>query len=135
MATYAGEDLVLKVENSPGASAYTTVGLMTEHTVAINNEVVDISTKDDSRWGSSAQYGKREVIITGSGIVSDNTVFAQLETKVQSAGSNLKYQVAYGNSKTLTGNFTIGGMEYSGPNNDAQRFSITLTSDGVITFA
>lgn len=132
MATYAGEDLVLKVQIG---TAYTTVGLMTEHTVAINNEVVDITTKDDNRWGSSAAYGKREVVITGSGIVSDNSAFAVLESKAQSAGTNLNFQVAYGNSKTLTGAFTLGGMEYNAPNNDAQRFSITLTSDGTITFA
>lgn len=135
MATYAGEDLVLKVATSAGSTSYTTIGLMTEHTVSINNEVVDITTKDDNRWGSSAAYGKREVVITGSGIVSDNAAFGQIETSAQSAGTNLVYQVAYGNSKTLTGAFTLGGIEYSGPNNDAQRFSITLTSDGTITFA
>lgn len=135
MATYAGEDLVLKVATSAGSTSYTTIGLMTEHTVSINNEVVDITTKDDNRWGSSAAYGKREVVISGSGIVSDNAAFAQLETIAQTAGTNLVYRVAYGNNKTLTGSFTLGGMEYSAPNNDAQRFSITLTSDGTITFA
>jgi len=135
MATFAGEDLVLKVATSAGSTSYTTVGLMTEHTVSINNEVVDITTKDDNRWGSSAAYGKREVVISGSGIVSDNAAFGQLEVIAQTAGDNLGYQVAYGNSKTLTGSFTLGGMEYSAPNNDAQRFSLTLTSDGTITFA
>ena len=135
MATFAGEDLILKVATSAGSTSYTTVGLMTEHTVSIQNEVVDITTKDDNRFGSSAAYGKREVVITGSGIVSDDTAFAQLETVAQTAGTNLGYQVAYGNNKTLTGAFTLGGMEYSAPNNDAQRFSITLTSDGTITFA
>lgn len=135
MATYAGEDLVLKVATSAGSTSYTTIGLMTEHTVSINNEVVDITTKDDNRWGSTAAYGKREVVISGSGIVSDNSAFGQIETSAQSAGTNLVYQVAYGNSKTLTGSFTLGGIEYSAPNNDAQRFSITLTSDGTITFA
>ena len=135
MATFAGEDLVLKVANSPGATAYTTVGLMTEHTLSINNEQVDITTKDDNRWGSMASYGKREVVITGSGIVSDDTAFAKLETIAQTAGDNLSYRVEYGNSKTLTGSFNLSGLEYSAPNNDAQRFSLTLNSDGTITFA
>lgn len=135
MATFAGEDLVLKVATSAGSTSYTTVGLMTEHTISINNETVDITTKDDNRWGSTATYGKREVVISGSGVVSDDTAFAQLETIAQTAGDNLGYQVLYGNNKTLTGTFTLGGMEYQAPNNDAQRYSITLTSDGTVTFA
>ena len=135
MATFAGEDLVLKVATSAGSTSYTTVGLMTEHTLTINNEQVDITTKDDNRWGSMASYGKREVVITGSGIVSDDAAFGQLETVAQTAGENLSYQVAYGNSKTVTGSFNLSGLEYSAPNNDAQRFSLTLNSDGTPVFA
>lgn len=135
MATFAGEDLVLKVATSAGSTSYTTVGLMTTHNVSINNEQTDITTKDDNRWGSTASYGKREVVITGDGIVSDDAAFAQLEAIAQTAGTNLVYQVLYGNNKTLTGSFTLGGLTYDAPNNDAQRFSLTLTSDGTITFA
>jgi len=135
MATFAGEDLVLKVATSAGSTSYTTVGLMTEHTVSINNEPIDITTKDDDRFSSYESYGKREVVVSGSGIVSDNSAFSQLETVAQTAGTNLGYQVLYGNNKTLTGSFNLGGMEYSAPNNDAQRFSITLTSNGTIAFA
>ena len=135
MATYPGEDLVLKVATSAGSTAYTTVGLMTEHTMTISNENVDITTKDDNRWGSSAPYGKREVTVSGSGIVSDNAAFAQLEAVVETSGTNLAYQIAYGNSKTATGSFILNSLEYTGANNTAQTFSISMVSDGTITFA
>lgn len=135
MATYAGENLVLKVATSAGSTSYTTIGLMTEHTFTISNENVDITTKDDNRWGSSAPYGKREVSVSGSGIVSDNAAFAQIETVVNTSGTNLAYQIAYGNSKTATGSFIVNSLEYSGANNTAQTFSISMVSDGTITFA
>ena len=135
MATYPGNDLVLKVATSAGSSAYTTIGLMTEHSVTISNENVDITNKDSSRWGSSAPYGKREVTISGSGIVSDNSAFAQLETVVQTSGTNLVYQVAYGISKTMTGSFIVNSLDYSGGAQTAQTFSVSLVSDGTITFA
>ena len=107
MATFAGEDLVLQVATSAGSTSYTTVGLMTEHTISIANETVDITTKDDNRWGSSATFGKREVVITGSGVVSDNSAFSQLETVAQTAGDNLGYRAHYGINKSLTGSFTL----------------------------
>jgi TP901-1 family phage major tail protein len=135
MATFAGEDLVLKVATSAGSTSYTTVGLMTNHSLNISNEQSDITSKDDDRWGSMASYGKREVTLTGEGIVSDDSAFAQLETVAQTAGTNLVYQIAYGNNKTITGSFNLSGLEYSAPNNDAQRFSLTLNSNGTPTFA
>jgi TP901-1 family phage major tail protein len=130
MAKYAGEDLTLTVENT----GYQLVGGASEHTMTINNETVDTTDKDSSRWGESKPFGKRSVSVSMSGFVSDNAQFAVLEAAVQ-ADTLVDCQLAYGNSKTATGNWHISSFEYTGSNNDAQQFSLTLESDGEITFA
>lgn len=134
MAKYAGEQAFLEVETTPGGGTYALIGAASEHTLTINNEQVDTTDKDSNRWGETKNFGKRSATIAFSGFVSDNANFALLEAAVES-DTILNYRFNYGNSKTITGAFHANGLEYSSPNNDAQKFSVTLTSDGTPTFA
>jgi len=130
MAKYAGELMLLKIMNT----TYQTIGASTEHTMTISNETVDTTDKDSSRWGESKNYGKRSVSVSMSGFVTDDAQFALIETAVET-DALVDCQLAYGNSKTATGNWHISSLEYTGANNGAQQFSISLESDGTITFA
>ena len=52
MAKYLGSAMLLQVETTPGGGTYATIGGSSSHTLTINNEAVDVSDKDSSRWGS-----------------------------------------------------------------------------------
>lgn len=134
MAKYAGEDLTLEVETTPGGGTYALVGGASEHTLSINNESIDTTDKDANRWGEMKPYGKRSLAVSMNGFVSDNANFAIIEAAVQS-DTNLNYRLNYGNSKTVTGAFHISSFEYTGANNTAQTFSLSMESDGQPTFA
>lgn len=134
MTKYAGEQAFLEVETTPGSGTYALIGACSEHTLTINNEQVDTTDKDSNRWGETKPFGKRSVSIAVSGFVSDDAQFALLEAAAES-DTNLSYRFTYGNSKTITGTFHADGLEYTSPNNDAQKFSVTLLNDGQPTFA
>lgn len=135
MATYAGNSFVLQVATSAGSSSYTTVGLMQSHNFSLKNAEVDTTTKDDNRWGSSQPYGKREIDMSVSGLVSDNSAFAQIESVVETSGTNLVYKILYGNSKTITSSFIVSNLDYAGEAQDAQNVSFSMKSSGTPTFA
>jgi TP901-1 family phage major tail protein len=134
MAKYAGNDLVLMVESSPGSSTFNTVGGASSHTMTLTNTDVDTTDKDSSRWGEASAYGRRSISFSFNGFVSDNANFELMHTAAKS-DTNLRYQIAYGNSDTCTGNFHINSLEITGEAEGAQTFSISMTSSGTPTFA
>ena len=132
MAKYLGNAMLLKIYTAP--ATYGTIGGSSSHTLSITNEQVDVSDKDSSRWKELLAAGDRSVTISMSGFVSDNANFDLLEDAVVS-DTITAFQIIYGNNKTITGNFHVDSLEYTGERNTGQAFSCTLTNSGTPTFA
>jgi TP901-1 family phage major tail protein len=130
MAKYNGIDMILKLMNT----TYQTIAGTISHTMSINNEVIDVSDKDSSRWSDKLNAGQRSIAISFNGWVNDGTQFALFETAAET-DAIVDLQLAYGDGKTLSGNWHIDSFEYGGEYNGAQTFSCTLSNDGTPTFA
>jgi TP901-1 family phage major tail protein len=130
MAKYIGNDMVLKIMNT----TYQTIAGCLSHTLTINNEVIDVSDKDSNRWSDKISAGQRSLAVSFNGWVSDDAEFALMEAAAE-GDTIVDLQLAYGNGKTVTGNFHVDSFEYTGEYNGAQAFSCTLSNDGVPTFA
>lgn len=130
MAKYLGNVMLLKIENT----GYLTIGASRNHTMSINNEVIDVSDKDSSRWADKLAAGQRSVSISCEGWVSDDAQFALIEAAAE-GDTIVDLQLAYGNGKTATADFHVDSLEYTGEYNGAQGFSLTLSNDGEVTFA
>jgi predicted secreted protein len=50
MAKYCGKDLLLQMGNGASPEVFTTIGAMKSNSLTINNEKVDVTTKDDMAW-------------------------------------------------------------------------------------
>lgn len=130
MAKYIGNDMVLKIMNT----TYQTIAGCLSHTLTINNEVIDVSDKDSNRWSDKISAGQRSLAVSFNGWVSDDAEFALMEAAAE-GDTIVDLQLAYGNGKTVTGNFHVDSFEYTGEYNGAQAFSCTLSNDGVPIFA
>ena len=130
MAKYIGNDMVLKIMNT----TYQTIAGCLSHTLTINNEVIDVSDKDSNRWSDKISAGQRSLAVSFNCWVSDDAQFALMEAAAE-GDTIVDLQLAYGNGKTVTGNFHVDSFEYTGEYNGAQAFSCTLSNDGVPTFA
>lgn len=138
MAAQKGRDLLLKVEDSPGGGAFTTIAGLRTNTLTINNEAVDITTKDSS--------GKRELLegagvnslsVSGEGVADDDAAL-ELVRVAANANTHLNFQLvdpATTNGGTYEGEFMIESFEQTGEYNGAVTFTITLQSAAAITFS
>ncbi len=136
MAAQLGRSLVLKVEDSPGGGTFTTVGGLRATSITANNEIVDVTTKDDAAVRKLlATAGIRSLSISAAGAAQDGSPL-ELVRASSTAGTHLNYQVVIPgstNGKTYEGAFAITSFETSGEHNGEVTFSISLESDGTIS--
>ena len=139
MAAQKGSALLLKIgaDNTAAAASdtYTTVGGLRSTSVTMNDEAVDVTTKDSSGVRALlANGGVQTCSISGSGVFTD----AASETTLRSAfgASDFhNFQIIVPDFGTYTGEFMVASLEYAGEYNGEVTYSITLESSDAFTFA
>jgi len=126
---YLGNAMLLYIEQTPGSGIYQIIGGTSDHTLNINNELLDVSDKDSNRWKESLSAGARGASISMNGFISDNTYYELLETSAKN-DTILFYQFIFSDSRLVIGEFHINSFEGSGSNQTAQSFSATFESKG-----
>lgn len=132
MAAQKGSALLLKIDN--GSGTFTTVGGLRSTSISMNDETVDVTTKDSANVRELlANGGVRTVSISGSGVFTD----AASETTLRAAfgaASFSDFQVIIPDFGTYEGAFQVASLEYAGEFNGEVTYSVTLESAGAITF-
>ncbi len=146
MAAQKGSALLLKIGSGSPVS-YTTIGGLRSTAITLNDEAVDVTTKDSlGHRALLAGGGVNSVSVSGSGVFTDATSETTLKTSYfaqqnTSDGSSAQtpafssFQIIVPDFGTFTGNFMIASLEYAGEYNGEATYSVTLESDGYITFA
>ena len=133
MAKHAGKDLLLKMgDGATPTEAFTTVAGQRSTSFSINNEQIDVSDKDDSRWRKLMEGGIRSLSLSCSGLLQSAAAHADLFTAA-TEGTISNYQIIFADGLSFTGAFQLASLEGSGEYTDAQQYSITLESAGDIT--
>jgi len=140
MAAQKGSAFLLK-DNSTGSPV--TLGGMRSTSMSINGETVDITTKDSATFDGSAgndigrvlgaNMGIRSMSISASGVFTD----AASETTTRAtafSGDSVDYDLVFGDSSTAKGAFIITSYERAGEYNGEETYSLTLESNGTITW-
>lgn len=131
MAAQKGLSFLLK-EGAVGAG--TTLAGMRATSFTFNNEIVDVTTKDDSQVRTLlAGAGVQSLTISASGIFTD----AAVEETVRGyafAGTANTFHLIFENADTLAASFIISSYERSGEYNGAEEYSITLEATGTLTY-
>ena len=127
MAKYLGNELLLKIEEPADSGTYNTIGATTEHSITFGNESTDVSDKDTQRWVSLLAAGARNVAISFSGWISDDTYYALFQG-YSDTDTIVRYQLVWGNSELIIGSFHVDSTEKTGEKTGAQGFSATISS-------
>ena len=147
MAAQKGSALLLKIGDGASPEVFTTVGGLRSTSITMNDEAVDITTKDSlGHRGLLAGGGVNSVSVSGSGVFTDaasetslkSAYFAQQNTSDGSSAQTPafnNYQIIIPDFGTMTGSFMIASLEYAGEYNGEVTYSVTLESAGYITFA
>ena len=135
MAVQKGSELLVKVGNGASPEVFTTVAGLQDTSISINQEMVDVTTKDSSRVRTLlAQGGVKSFTISGSGIFTDAASEQTILTNFDgSTFSN--YQFLVPDYNTFTGSFQITSLEYSGSYNASVQYTMTFESAGAITIS
>jgi len=132
MAAQKGSDVLIKIAVS---GSQVTVGGLRSSSITLNDEMVDISTKDSSNNRELLpQGGIQSMTISGSGVFTDTNSEQQVRTNFGGATlSSMSFVIP--DLGTYSGSFQITSLEFAGEYNGEATFSMTAESSGAITFA
>ena len=126
-----GKDLLLKIED---AGTFKTIGGMRSNNFSINDETVDVSSKDSNGFREyMAGAGLRSVSASGSGIFKDAVMMGVVNTKML-AGQHANWQIIVPGFGAYEGSFAISSLSMSGEYNGELSFDLSLESAGEISF-
>lgn len=132
MAAQKGSALLLKIDD--GTGSFTTVGGLRSTSISLNDEAVDVTTKDSNNFRELlANGGTQTISVSGSGVFTD----AASETTLKDAfgaSTFVNFQIIVPDFGTFEGQFMIATLEYAGEYNGEVTYSATLESSGEIAF-
>ena len=128
-------------ENSSGTAIV--IGGMRSTSMSINGETVDITAKDsavfDGQSGNDigralgANMGIRSMSLSASGVFTDSAG----ENNIRGAaftGGSVNYDLVFGDGSDIKGAFIVTSYERAGEYNGEETFSVTLESNGTMTY-
>lgn len=133
MPTQKGRDVLLKIEDAPGA--YVTVAGIRAKTISLNATSVDATNADSpDAWRELlAGAGVKSAKVTGAGVFKD----AASDALVRSAffaQSAKPWRLVIPDFGTIEGPFLVQQLDYSGEHDGEATFAITLASAGLLSF-
>jgi len=143
MAAQKGKDVLIKIDVS---GTQTTIGGLRSSSITLNDESVDVTTKDSSGYRRLlAGAGVNTVSISGSGVFTDSTTEGLLkdayisQLNLQADGSTANATPAYDDFEFIipnffkfTGKFQITSLEYAGEYNGESTYSVSFESADII---
>ena len=138
MAKQLGRSLLLKIGDGANSEVFSTLAGINSKTLTINNSAIDVTTPDASSPGgvlfASSMNGLKSVAVSGDGIFLDETSEARMNTVAMQADPAANFQVVVPDFGTYAGNFRITSLEFGGETEGGVTFSVSLESNGTITF-
>ena len=134
MTAQKGSEFLLKMEDTGTPDTYNVVGGFRSNSFRINNETIDITSKDSAGVRELLSGGGiQSFTCSGSGVFVNEATFSQIEGVARDKTLNT-WQIIVPGYGTYEGDFQITDMEYSGEHNGEMTYSLTLESAGAITF-
>jgi len=131
---YQGALFLIEIEDPETPAAYIPVACMRSTTVTLNNEMIDVTSKCNDPWRHLMAGGIRSLTLAGSGVFNDDASMAELiAANVEGRHVLMKATSDYGDE--FSGSFAPTTVERSGEHTDAEQYSFTFESAGVVTYA
>lgn len=131
---FPGLDFVLYLGNGASSEDFDRVAGQRTTGFSINQESIDVTDKDDSRWkkllgDKTGSAGVRSMSLTASGNLEDAASHKDL-LEIFTTGAIRNYRVEFADGQFFEGPFLLTGFEGGGEYTAEQTYSITLESAG-----
>jgi len=140
MAKQLGRSLLIKIGDGAGSEAFTAIAGLNSKSITINNSAIDVTTPDATTpggalWASSLN-GLKSMSISGDGIFLDESAQeGRLNTIAMQADPVANFELVVPDFGTYSGEFRITSLEFGGETEGATTFSLSLESNGTVTYA
>jgi TP901-1 family phage major tail protein len=116
------------------AATGTLLGGLRTTNFTMNNQVIDVSTKDTNGWRELLEDGNVKFFsISGDGIFKDSASDETIRGYVFANTLNT-FTFIFPNGDTIEGTFQITNYQRKGDYEGAETYSMTLESSGIPTF-
>jgi TP901-1 family phage major tail protein len=130
-----GFDYLCKIGDGGGPEVFTTLGGLQTKSMTLNNEAIEITNHGSNEWKEILPAaGVRSMSVSAEGVFNDHTTLNQARADMI-AGTLRNFQLVDGSASTMTAAFKITELSQSGEHNAEHRWSLSLESSGVVTFA
>ncbi len=130
---FLGQDFLLKLGNMADPEVFAVVGGMRSTAGSLNNEIIDVTNKDNMPWRTQIEGGIKSMSASLSGVFNAQ---AQLNTMMTifMSGAIRNYQLESGGGDVYEGAFKITKLDRAGEHGGEETYSITMESSGEVTF-
>ena len=134
MTAQSGSDFLLKIGDGASPEVFTTVGGFQTNAITLGEQSVETTNKSSpDRFREAMRAGLKTVAISGNGIFTDSA--SEESVRANYFGSSIaNWQIVIPDFGTLEGPFVLTQLEYTGPNNEAVTYSVSLESAGSVSF-
>ena len=140
MAKQLGRSLLIKIGYGAGSEAFTAIAGLNSKSITINNSAIDVTTPDATTpggalWASNLN-GLKSMSISGDGIFLDESAQeGRLNTIAMQADPVANFELVVPDFGTYSGEFRVTSLEFGGETEGATTFSLSLESNGTVTYA
>ena len=130
MAAGKGRDFLLKIGDGASPTTFNTVGGMRTTAMQLNNNPVDVTTKDSGGIQDLlVDAGVQSFSVSADGVFSDA---AQDETLRAAAFAKMltEFQLVFANADTYTFWGLVDSYQRGGGHDGIETFSVSITRDG-----
>jgi len=125
-----GRAFMLAMEDSASPASYVDIAGMLTTGLEIQNNPVDVTTKDDAGIQCmAAAAGNQSMTVSADGRYQHVAVHDLLEDAAFSRTAN-NYRLTFGNADTIEGTFVIETYARAGADADVETFSLALRRTG-----
>lgn len=140
MAKQLGRSFLLKVGDGQASETFTTIAGFNSKSFTINNSSIDVTTPDSTTPGgklwSQSLNGLKAMTVSGDGIFLDEAAQdGRLNTVALAADPVANFEIVVPDFGTYSGEFRVTSFEMGGETEGAVTFSLSLESNGEISFA
>ena len=133
MAAQKGSAVLIKqtISGTP-----TTIGGLRSSSLTINEETVDVTSKDSSANRTLlANGGITSMSISGSGVFTDSAAAVAFRSAALGASTFQTFTFIVPDLGSYAGLFQVASLEYAGEYNGEVTYSFSLESSGAIAFS
>lgn len=138
MAKQLGRALLVKIGDGEASETFSNLCGLNSKSLTINNSSIDVTTPDcttpEGALWTATLAGLKNLSVSGDGFFEDSTAEARMNTVAMSADNAVNMQVVVPDFGTYAGAFRISSLEFGGETEGGVTYSISLESNGVVTF-